>query len=80
MGFCRISNIATNDKHDNEVNMNIAKMIHTYITDEAVEQKVIQAMNDAVDIPFINEKTEEKIAKAIWATVSDVLKKVLEGK
>ena len=39
--------------------MNIAKMIHTYITDEAVEQKVIQAMNDAVDIPFINEKTEE---------------------
>tara|TARA_R100001530_G_C4281581_1_gene145703 strand:+ start:413 stop:595 length:183 start_codon:yes stop_codon:yes gene_type:complete len=60
--------------------MNIAKIIHTYITDKAVEEKVIQAMNDAVDIPFINEKTEEKIARAIWATVSDVLKKVLEGK
>ena len=51
-----------------------------YEIGETVEQKVIQAMNDAVDIPFINEKTEEKIARAIWATVSDVLKKVLEGK
>tara|TARA_R100001443_G_C3315391_1_gene168756 strand:+ start:656 stop:838 length:183 start_codon:yes stop_codon:yes gene_type:complete len=60
--------------------MNIASMIHAYLTDDAVEEKVIKALNDAVDIPFINEKTEEKIAKAVWSAVSDVLAKVLKEK
>ena len=61
--------------------MNVANMIYDYISDEEVERKVITALNDAVDIPFINEKTEEKIARAVWSAVCDVLKKVLsEGK
>lgn len=60
--------------------MNIGKLIYEHLTDAAVEEKVIKALNDAVDIPFINEKTEERIARAVWSAVTDVLKKVLEEK
>jgi hypothetical protein len=58
--------------------MNIGKFIFEWLNDEAVEAKVIKSLNDSVDIPFINEKTEEKIAKAVWSSVRDVLKKVFE--
>jgi len=60
--------------------MNIGKLIYEHLTDAVVEEKVIKALNAAVDIPFINEKTEERIARAVWSAVTDVLKKVLEEK
>lgn len=60
--------------------MNIAGIIRDYLLNDEVEEKVIKALNDAVDIPFINEKTEEKIARAVWSAVADVLDKVLAGK
>ena len=53
------------------------KIILEYITNEDVEKEVIQKLNDNINIPIINEKTEEKILKAVWSTVREVLESVL---
>ena len=45
-------------------------------SDEAGE-KVVKALNDAINIPFINEKTEKKVLGALWSVVVDVLKQIL---
>ena len=58
--------------------MNVGKLIFYWLNDPEIEAKVIKSLNYSVDIPFINEKTEEKIAKAVWSAVRDVLKKVFE--
>jgi|TARA_X000001388_G_scaffold16044_1_gene9883 chorismate mutase len=57
--------------------MNVGKLILNYITDEEVEKQVIKKLNENINIPIINEKTEEKILKAVWSTVSEVLESVL---
>ena len=44
--------------------------------DEA-RDKVVVALNENINIPFINENTEEKILGALWAVVVDVLKQIL---
>ena len=38
---------------------------------------MIDKMNKNVDIPFISEKTEEKILNAIWDSVEEVVKEAL---
>ena len=38
---------------------------------------MVQALNDNINIPFINENTEEKILGALWAIIVDVLKQIL---
>ena len=55
----------------------VGKIILEYITNEDVEKEVIQKLNDNINIPIINEKTEEKILKAVWSTVREVLENVL---
>tara|TARA_R110000824_G_scaffold60997_2_gene162720 strand:+ start:548 stop:733 length:186 start_codon:yes stop_codon:yes gene_type:complete len=57
--------------------MNIGKLILGYITDEEVEKQVIEKLNANINIPIINEKTEEKILRAVWSTVTEVLESVL---
>ena len=44
------------------------------IFDDELQQKVVKALNDNVDIPFITEKTEEKILNAIYDSIEDVVK------
>ena len=39
--------------------------------------KVVKALNDSINIPFINEKTEEKVLGALWSVVVDVLEQIL---
>ena len=39
--------------------------------------KVVKALNDSINIPFINEKTEGKVLSALWSVVVDVLKQIL---
>ena len=55
----------------------VGKIILEYITNEDVEKEVIQKLNDNINIPIINEKTEEKLLKAVWSTVREVLESVL---
>lgn len=57
--------------------MNVGKLILDYITNEEVEKQVIEKLNANINIPIINEKTEEKILKAVWSTISEVLESVL---
>tara|TARA_R110002051_G_scaffold324738_1_gene423376 strand:+ start:560 stop:745 length:186 start_codon:yes stop_codon:yes gene_type:complete len=57
--------------------MNIGKIILGYITDEEVEKQVIEKLNANINIPIINEKTEAKILRAVWSTVTEVLESVL---
>jgi hypothetical protein len=58
--------------------MNIQKVIADYLFgNPRTKEKMIQALNDNIDIPIIGEKTERKIIEAIWNTVEDVFKKVI---
>jgi len=38
---------------------------------------VVKALNENINIPFINEKTEAKVLGALWSVVVDVLKQKL---
>ena len=57
--------------------MNIQELIVDYLFNPKNKEKLQQALNDNIDIPFIGEKTEAKIIDAIWNTIEDVFKKVL---
>jgi len=55
----------------------IQQMIVDYLFNEENKKKLIDEMNKAVDIPFIGEKTEEKILDAVWDSVEEVLKNAI---
>ena len=60
--------------------MKMQKLIIDYLFNEDMKEKLLKALNDAVDIPFISETTEAKILNAIWSTIEEVLKKaILKG-
>ena len=44
------------------------------IFDDELQAKIVKALNDNVDIPFLTEKTEEKIFNAIYDSIEDVVK------
>ena len=44
------------------------------IFDDELQQKVITELNKNVDIPFISEKTEQKILDALYDSIEDVVK------
>ena len=50
------------------------------IFDDELQAKVVKSLNDNVDIPFLTEKTEEKILNAIYDSIEDVVKTALEEK
>ena len=52
----------------------IKEMIVEYIFNEEMEGKIIKALNDNIDIPILSEKTEEKILKAVYSSVEEVIK------
>ena len=58
--------------------MNIQEVIAEYLFgNPETKEKMIQALNENIDIPIIGEKTERKIIEAIWNTVEEVFKKVV---
>jgi len=50
------------------------------IFDEELKNKVVKAINDNVDVPFISEATEEKIIDALYSSVEDVVKETIISK
>ena len=44
------------------------------IFDDELQEKVITALNKNIDIPFISEKTEQKIMDALYDSIEDVVK------
>tara|TARA_Y100001938_G_C7894316_1_gene331331 strand:- start:3 stop:179 length:177 start_codon:yes stop_codon:yes gene_type:complete len=55
----------------------LQKMVMEYLFNEENKQKVIDELNKNVNIPIINEDTEEKIISAIYEVFEDVMGKVL---
>ena len=56
----------------------LQKMVMEYLFNEDNKQKVIDELNKNVNIPIINEDTEEKIISAVYDGFEDVLGKVLK--
>ena len=54
----------------------IAKIVEEEIEkrlfSEDAKEKFVKKVNDNVNIPILNEKTEQKIFEAIWEAVEDV--------
>ena len=57
--------------------MNIKELIVQYLFNPETEEALIKALNENINIPIIGEKTEEKIIRALWETVEEVLSKVI---
>ena len=55
----------------------LQEMVMEYLFNEDNKQKVIDELNKNVNIPIINEDTEEKIISAIYEVFEDVMGKVL---
>ena len=53
--------------------MDLKNMIADYIFNDEMKESIIKKLNDNVDVPFISEKTEEKILNAIYDSVEDVV-------
>jgi|TARA_R100000655_G_scaffold109258_2_gene163288 hypothetical protein len=60
--------------------MNVAKLIADQMFNDSTKQKVVDGLNKNINIPIINEDTEEKIITAIYEVVEDVMKEVLGAK
>ena len=57
--------------------MDLKQMIADYVFNDEMKEKIIKKLNDNVDVPFISEKTEEKILNAIYDSVEDVIKEAI---
>ena len=54
-----------------------AKMMAEWLLDDEVKGDLISQLNKEIDIPFINEKTEEKLLNALWKIICAVIGKML---
>jgi chorismate mutase len=55
----------------------IEKWVEEKLDDPETRKKVVDRWNEEVNIPILNEKTEEKIFSAIYDAMVAVIKKVL---
>ena len=56
----------------------IKKLIVEHLFNDEMKGKVVKALNDNIDIPFISEKTEGKIIDAVYSSVEEVLKDAIK--
>jgi hypothetical protein len=50
------------------------EMIADYIFNDEMKDKIVKELNDNVNIPILNESTEEKIFEAIYESVESIVK------
>jgi len=55
--------------------MDLKELAIAHFFSEENKKKMIEKINDNVNIPIINEKTEEKIFTTLFEVIEDVLKK-----
>jgi len=53
----------------------LAKLIANDLLSDENGKEIIAEINKAVDIPIINEKTEEAVLQALWKVIKVVLLK-----
>ena len=52
-------------------------MIASYLFNDEMKAKICKELNDSINIPILNEKTEQKIFEAIYETVEACVKKAI---
>tara|TARA_R100001530_G_scaffold56484_1_gene41252 strand:+ start:270 stop:458 length:189 start_codon:yes stop_codon:yes gene_type:complete len=57
----------------------LEEFLEEKVFNDETKDKLVKALNDAVDIPFISEKTEGKIIDSMISVVFEIFKKVLLG-
>mgnify|MGYP003154089040 FL=1 len=57
--------------------MDLKEMIADYVFNDEMKEKIINKLNDNIDIPLISEKTEGKILTAIYDSVEEVVKEAI---
>tara|TARA_R100001082_G_scaffold35061_1_gene18170 strand:- start:23590 stop:23769 length:180 start_codon:yes stop_codon:yes gene_type:complete len=57
--------------------MDMKEMIANYIFNDEMKEKMVKELNENINIPIINEKTEGKIIEAIYESVEAVVKGVI---
>ena len=58
----------------------IQKMIMEYLFNNENKEKIIDELNKNINIPIINEETEEKVIEAIYGVFENVMGDVLSKK
>jgi hypothetical protein len=53
------------------------EMIANYLFNDEMKDKIVKELNDNINVPIINEKTEGKIIEAIYETVEACVKKAI---
>ena len=53
---------------------NFKEMVVNYIFNDDMKDKIVKELNDNINIPIINENTEEKILEAIYESVEQCVK------
>ena len=56
---------------------NVKESLISDLFDDDLQEELVKALNDNVDIPFLSEKTEAKIFNAVYDSVEGVVKAVL---
>ena len=57
--------------------MDLKEMVVNYIFNDEMKAKIVKELNENVNIPIINEKTEAKILEAVYESVEQVVKKAI---
>tara|TARA_Y100000588_G_scaffold241804_1_gene255777 strand:+ start:74 stop:253 length:180 start_codon:yes stop_codon:yes gene_type:complete len=57
--------------------MSLVELVSSHLFNDSTKKAIIDGLNERIDIPIINEKTEEKVLSAIYEVVEEVMKKVL---
>ena len=57
--------------------MSLVDMVSDHLFNDKTKEAIVKGLNERIDIPIINEKTEEKVLSAIYDVVEEVMKKVL---
>ncbi len=59
------------------MNSALVKMMADYMFNDETKKNIVDKLNENVDIPIINESTEEKIMEALYETIEAAMKEVL---
>ena len=57
--------------------MDLKEMVVSYIFNDEMKEKIVKELNENVNIPIINEKTEAKILEAVYESVEQVVKQAI---
>ena len=57
--------------------MDLKEMVVSYIFNDEMKEKIVKELNDNINVPIINEKTEGKIIEAIYECVEACVKKAI---